>query len=60
MDDQDRGLLSLTAQVRGEYLAEIKELARESYLRREIGIEEEFENLWRQAFFVEGSDRPAN
>ena len=60
MNDQDHGLLSLTAQVRGEYLAEIKQLARESYLRSEIGAEEQFENLWRQAFFVEESDRPAN
>ena len=53
MDDQDRGLLSLAAQVRGGYLAETKVLARESYLRREIGTEEDFEQMWQQAFMVE-------
>ncbi|HXM35754.1 MAG TPA: hypothetical protein VN920_11240 [Pyrinomonadaceae bacterium] len=60
MNNNDFRLLSLTAQVRGEYLAEIRELARESYLRREIGSEEEFENLWIKAFFAEESDKPAN
>jgi len=53
MDDNNPRLLSLSAQVRGEYLVEIKSLARESYLRREMGSEEEFERLWRQAFFIE-------
>ena len=55
-NDQSAGLTPLTAQVRGEYLAEIKSLARESYVLREIGGEEDFEMLWRQAFFVEESD----
>jgi hypothetical protein len=50
---QPSALLPPTAQMRGEYLAEIKELAGENYLRREIGTEEEFEKLGRQAFFGE-------
>jgi hypothetical protein len=60
MGNNDRlpGLLHLSAPIRGEYLAEIKKLARESYLRREVGSEEEFEKLWRQAFFAEGSPEP--
>ena len=53
MNDNDLGILSLTAQIRGEYLTEIKQLARESYLRREIGTADEFEHLWRQAFDAE-------
>jgi hypothetical protein len=53
MNENDPGLLPLTGQVRGEYLAEIKSLARESYLRHEIGTEEAFARLWQQAFNAE-------
>lgn len=50
MRDNEDGLLPLTPQSGGEYLSEIKSLARKSYLRREIGTAEEFEELWREAF----------
>lgn len=48
-------LLGLTAQIQGEYLAEIKSLARETYLRRKIGTEPEFQRFRRQAFVSDES-----
>jgi hypothetical protein len=50
-----RLLPGLTAQVRGEYLAEIKALACESYLRRKIGTESEFQRFWWQTFAADES-----
>lgn len=46
--------LPASAQDRGELLQAIKQLARERYRVLEIGTEEEFEELWRRAFFAEG------
>ena len=47
--------LPLTAQMRGEYLAEIKRLAKEHYLQLKIGTGDEFEEVWREAFYFEVS-----
>lgn len=45
--------LPLTSQMRGEYFAQIRHLARDQYLQLEMGTEEDFDELWREAFHVE-------
>lgn len=42
-----------SSQDRGEFLQALKQLARERYLQLEIGTNEEFEELWRKAFFAD-------
>ena len=43
---------TLTPQMSGDLLAEIKRLASEHYLQLEIGTVAEFEKMWREAFFI--------
>jgi hypothetical protein len=40
----------LSSQERGELLTAIKRFALEGYLRAEIGIKEDFEKMWGEAF----------
>jgi hypothetical protein len=50
-----KGPRSLTPQMSGDLLAEVKRLAREHYLQLKIGTESEFETMWREAFFIHES-----
>lgn len=50
--------LPLTPSMRGEYLAGIKGLAKDRYLQLEIGSAEEFEEMWRDAFYLENGEAP--
>jgi len=42
-----------SSQDRGEFLQALKQLAKERYLELGVGTKEEFEELWRKAFFAE-------
>jgi hypothetical protein len=50
-----KGPRSLTPQMSGDLLAEVKRLASEHYLQLGIGTEPEFEKMWREAFFIHES-----
>jgi hypothetical protein len=43
---------TLTPQMSGDLLAEIKRLALDHYLQLGIGTKTEFEKMWRDAFFI--------
>jgi hypothetical protein len=51
-DEKGNDLPPSTAE-RGDALQLIKEYARKGYAQTGVGTEEEFEELWRTAFFVE-------
>ena len=57
MDDPQLNLdLPNTPGMRGELLNAIKRLAHERFIQLEIGIDADFEQLWNEAFFLDGTE----
>ncbi len=46
--------LTLSPEMRGEYLETIKRLAHDHFIQLELGTTADFEKLWSEAFFVAG------
>lgn len=55
--DAHSNLLDLpnTAGMRGELLSAIKILAQERFIQLELGTNADFEQLWSEAFFADGT-----
>ena len=51
--DKRVGEIPASTQERGQYLRMIKEYARVGYLQKGLGTQEDFNNLWRIAFYAD-------